>query len=83
MLNRIAKYLTFQLITKRMAMSEVDIYRSAQDLIRKHGDDAEQEAAALSAAALGAGDEDRADTWTRVARSVRGILDTPTSTRAN
>lgn len=82
MLSRIAKYLTFQLITKRMAMTEVDIYRSAQDLIRQHGDGAEMEALALSAAALGAGDEERAATWTQVARSVRGILDTPAG-RAN
>ncbi len=82
MLNRIARFLTFQLITKRMAMSEVDVYRSAQDMVRRHGDAAEQEALALSAAALGAGDEDRAEAWTRVARSVRGILDTPAG-RAN
>lgn len=82
MLNRIARFLTFQLITKRMAMTEVDIYRSAQDLIRRHGADAEQAADALSAAALAAGDEERAATWARVAKSVRGILDTPAG-RAN
>ena len=77
MLSRITKFLTFQLITKRMALSEVDIYRSAQDLVRRHGADAEQEAEALSAAALAAGDEDRAATWTRVAASVRAILEPP------
>lgn len=77
MLNRIAKFLTFQLITKRMAMSEVDIYRSAQDLIRRHGAAAEQEAESLSAAALVAGDEERAATWTRVAKSIRGMLEIP------
>lgn len=82
MLNRIARFLTFQLITKRMAMTEVDIYRSAQDLIRRHGGDAEKEAETLSAAAFAAGDEERATTWTRVAKSVRGILDTPAG-RAN
>lgn len=83
MLSRIARYLTHQIITKRMAMTEVDIYRSAQDLIRKHGADAEREAEALGAAALVAGDEQRAATWTRVARSVRGILDTPAGSKAN
>lgn len=77
MLSRFAKFLTHQIITKRMAMTEVDIYRSAQDLIRRHGAGAEQEAEALSTAALAAGDEERAATWTRVAASVRGILDTP------
>ncbi|MBX7200580.1 MAG: hypothetical protein K1X51_14525 [Rhodospirillaceae bacterium] len=77
MLSRIAKFLTHQIITKRMAMSEVDIYRSAQDLVRRHGAAAEREADALSAAALVAGDEERATTWTRIAKSVRGILDTP------
>lgn len=82
MLNRIARFLTFQLITKRMAMTEVDIYRSAQDLIRRHGAGAQQEAEALSTAALAAGDEERAATWTRVAKSVRRILDTPAG-RAN
>ena len=77
MLRRITKFLTFQLITKRMAMSEVDIYRSAQDLVRRHGADAEREAESLSTAALAAGDEERAATWARVAKSVRGILETP------
>lgn len=77
MLNRIAKFLTHQIITKRMAMSEVDIYRSAQDLVRRHGADAVREAETLSTAALVAGDEDRAAAWNRVAKSVRGILDTP------
>ncbi len=77
MLSRITKFLTFQLITKRMAMSEVDIYRSAQDLVRRHGAHAEREAESLSTAALAAGDEERAATWTRVAKSVRGILETP------
>lgn len=77
MLSRIARFLTHQIITKRMAMTEVDIYRSAQDLIRRHGADAEREAETLCAAALVAGDEERAATWTRVASSVRGILDAP------
>lgn len=77
MLNRFAKFLTYQLITRRMAVSEVDVYRTAQDVVRRYGAEAEKEAEAMAGQCAAAGDDDGARMWRQVARSARDILDVP------
>ena len=76
MFNRLTKFLTHQLITRRMAISEVDVIRAAQDLIREHGTQAGIEADAR-AAELRAQDDERAAVWTRIAKAARTILEQP------
>ena len=77
MFNRLTRFLTHQLITKRMAISEVDIYRAAQDMVRKHGVNAAGEAEALAGDFRATGDDDRAAFWTHIAKAARDILERP------
>jgi hypothetical protein len=72
--NRKSKYLTHQLITKRMAAADIDIYRSATEMIRAHGIEAETEATAQAAQCHAAGDDDAGAVWTRIARTIRGLI---------
>ena len=74
--NRKSKYLTHQLITKRMAAADVDIYQSATEMIREHGTEAESEAASQAAHCHAAGDEDAGAVWTRIARTIHGLIQT-------
>ena len=74
--NRKSKYLTHQLITKRMAAADVDIYQSATEMIREYGTDAEIEAANQAAQCRTAGDEDAEVVWTRIARAIHGLIQT-------
>lgn len=77
MLGRLARFLTHQLITKRMAIGEVDVVRAAQELIREHGTQAAIEAETRIAELRATGDDDRAAVWARIAKAARGILERP------
>ncbi len=52
------------------AISEIDIYRSAQVLVKCHGEDAPIEAAMRADAMLEAGDLDGYRVWKRILRAV-------------
>ncbi len=54
-------------------LSDLDIYRSANVLIREHGDGAALEAAQRAAAMLERGDMDGCAVWKRVLRAVEDI----------
>ncbi len=49
---------------------DLDIYRSAQVLVKRHGQDAPIEAAMRADALLEAGDLDGCATWKRILRAV-------------
>ena len=50
--------------------SDIDIFRSAQALVKQHGPDAPIEAAMRADAMLEAGDLDGLATWRRVLRAI-------------
>ncbi len=55
---------------------DLDIYRSAQILVKQHGEDAPIEAAMKADAMLERGDLDGAVTWKRILRAVEGLQKT-------
>ena len=52
-------------------ISDIDIYRSAQVMIRQHGDRAAHEAALKAEALMKAGDTTGVATWLRIVEAVR------------
>ena len=54
--------------------SDLDIYRSAQVLIREHGEDAALEAAKRADAMLEKGDLEGQAVWKRIVRAVEELL---------
>ncbi len=56
--------------------SDIDIYRSAQVLVKQHGTDAPIEAAMRADAMLEAGDLDGLAVWKRVLRAVEELQGT-------
>ncbi len=55
---------------------DIDIWRSAQALIKQHGEDAPIEAAMRADAMLEAGDLDGVATWRRILRAVEELQGT-------
>jgi hypothetical protein len=53
--------------------SEIDIYRTANVLIREHGDEAYLVAAERAGSFLDAGDIDGSMTWKRVLKAIKEI----------
>ncbi len=53
--------------------SDLDIYRSAQVLIREHGEDAALDATTRAIAMLNKGDLDHYAVWKRILRAVEEI----------
>ncbi len=53
---------------------DLDIYRSAQVLVKRHGQDAPIEAAMRADELLEAGDLDGGTVWTRILRAVEKLL---------
>jgi hypothetical protein len=56
--------------------SDLDIYRSAQVLIRQHGEDAPIHAAMRADAMLEAGDLDGLAVWKRILRAIAELQNT-------
>ena len=56
--------------------SDLDIYRSAQALVKQHGADAPIHAAMRADALLDKGDLDGYDVWKRILRTVRVLQET-------
>jgi len=54
--------------------SDIDIYRSANELIKQHGDAADIEAAMKADAHLAAGDMEGEAVWLRIVRAVEELL---------
>ncbi len=54
-------------------ISDLDIYRSAQVLVKQHGEDAPIEAAMRADAVLEAGDLDGYAVWKRILRAVEEL----------
>ena len=54
--------------------SDLDIYRSANLLVKQHGEDAPIEAAMRADATLEAGDLDGCATWKRIVKAVEELL---------
>ena len=54
--------------------SEIDVYRTAQLLVRQHGEDAPQHAAQRADQLLTTGDFEGEAVWLRVLRAIRVIL---------
>ncbi len=53
---------------------DLDIFRSAQALIKQHGEDAPIHAAMRADAMLGKGDLDGCAVWKRILRAVEALL---------
>jgi hypothetical protein len=64
-------------------ISEIDIYRSANLLIGKHGDDAEMAAAMKADNMLAAGDIDSQRVWLRIMNAIQQLQDTIKPERLN
>ncbi len=56
-------------------ISDLDVYRSAQLLVEKHGDEARIEAAMKADDMLERGDLDGQAVWLRILEAVRKLLD--------
>ncbi len=56
-------------------ISDLDIFRSANLLVKRHGDEAPIHAAMNADAMLAKGDMDGRAVWLRVVRAVKEILD--------
>jgi hypothetical protein len=57
-------------------MDDLDIYRSANILVKQHGEDAPLEAARRADAMLEAGDMDGHGVWLRIVKAVGELLST-------
>ncbi len=60
---------------------DLDIYRSAQVLVKRHGQDAPIEAAMRADAMLDKGDLDGYDVWKRILRAVEELRGTAPKSR--
>ena len=56
------------------ALSDIDIYRTAHELIKQHGDHAPIEAAMRADEMLEVGDMDGLAVWKRIVRAVEELL---------
>lgn len=56
-----------------MSISDLDIYRSARLLVKRHGDDAVRYAAERADVLARAGDEDGRVVWRRIAAAVEEL----------
>ncbi len=54
--------------------SDLDIYRSANELIKQHGDAADIEAARRADECLAAGDMDGEAVWLRIVKAIEELL---------
>ena len=54
--------------------SDLDIYRSANELIKQHGDAADIEAAMRADARLAAGDMEGEAVWLRIMKAIEELL---------
>ncbi len=63
--------------------SDLDIYRSANVLIREHGEEAALDAAMRADAMLAKGDMNRLAVWKRIVRAVEEIQRTSTKSGEN
>ncbi len=54
--------------------SDIDIYRSANELIKQHGDAADIEAAMRADERLAAGDMEGEAVWLRIGRAIEELL---------
>ncbi len=54
--------------------SDLDIYRSANELIEQHGDAADIEAAMRADACLAAGDMEGEAVWLRIVKAIEELL---------
>ena len=54
--------------------SNFDIYRSANELIKQHGDAADIEAAMKADACLAAGDMEEEAVWLRIVKAIEELL---------
>jgi hypothetical protein len=61
-------------------ISDADIYRSAQVLIREHGDDAKATAQSRANAFWDKGDDDGAAVWMRIAGAIEELQKTSPGT---
>ena len=60
-------------------ISDLDIWRSANELIKQFGDTADIEAAARADAFLDKGDLDGQRVWLRILKAIDGMQKTPSS----
>jgi len=58
-------------------ISELDIWRAANLIIRKHGDDAELEAAKRADLMLERGDDEGRHLWARIRRAIEALQAPP------
>jgi hypothetical protein len=63
--------------------SELDIYRSAQAMIKQHSEDAPIHAAMRADELAEAGDMEGCVTWRRVVRAIKELLDKPEGERVH
>jgi hypothetical protein len=66
-------------------VSDTDIYRSANELVKQHGEDAPIEAAMKADEMLEAGDLDGKNVWVRIMKATEELLseERPEGTRLN
>jgi hypothetical protein len=67
----------------RAALPDLDIYRSANLLVKRHGEDAPIHAAMRADAMLEAGDLDGYAVWRRVLRAVEELQEVEPGTRVH
>jgi hypothetical protein len=60
-------------------ISELDIYRAANQLIERHGGDARVEAAGMSDRMLELGDPEGRQVWRRIKRAIEQLQAAPTA----
>lgn len=65
-----------------MTINDLDIWRSANDLIKQHGEDAAIHAAMKADELLAKGDVDGAAVWKRIVRAIKQLRKTATSNEA-
>lgn len=60
-------------------MEEIDIWRTAQLLIRQYGEGAGREATRLGGLAVGKGDLEGERVWAEILKAIKTLLETKTS----
>ena len=63
------------MLTFMPILSETDIYRAAQVMVRRYGDDATVQAAQRADELLDQGDIDGAATWRRIVKAIEVLQD--------
>ncbi len=62
------------MMARQPMTSDLDIYRSANELIKQHGDAADIEAAMRADERLAAGDMEGEAVWIRIAKAIEELL---------